>query len=1245
MLFSSAKQVVIPNHSAPFTVSCAFQDCPSELNISHGDDMNREAMGYFATLGKLYDAHKDAFCGPSLFSGNLEKFVIPIDSEKTEVEFIIDDSINSKLDKLNIEGELKVGVILNGLIKQKMFQLSFLCGFIKAGGHCKYLSTSTSKGRETSASVHETINISSRDIINQISIDSIKNCPSATHVITACQWGAGATAYLTYKHQSDESQESINGKLELEFNKIKWSVKGSGEGTKNENKTSSHENFNLKFYVDALPNQDNLPQTVEEAITFMKSLPMLIKDANGGKGVPLTYTLTPLSAFRTYLKQFESFDRIIHKVDESIIGNVVRVFEEMSKTQKMMFNCEVDFKRYHYCVKDEISSDICQKLQELEDARNQFRKQLSEMLIDVRYGRQPAAALIDVVQTYRNSNLTYEEMQKYFLKFTACQDKIQFAKCLEKKKVIYVGRGTSLDTERLKNDLREYYAYFCDWSNEVNRTDNSNLFMALEAEEKQLIFIDLEANPTAGNAAGVPNGNRICHYFNERFIEMDCLEKQKKEQSKCYVKCLGTPKFLENINRPNNRVDVDLCCPQFFQGQYCDDSEGEWYCYKCKSRLEYDFNGNFHCRCGFASIYEFAFRCSHPRHGEDYVTFDDQRLKALVKKISPRKEINILLLGETGVGKTTWINSFANYLTYLTLHDAENNEPLCLIPSQFVVNTPVNGKFERKVIRTGEDKNENFQQGQSCTQQPLSHVFNIDGKRTVRIIDTPGIGDTRGLIADNQNFAAILNYVSNIKDLHGICILLKSNNSRETSVFKYCISELLANLHISAANNIAFCFTHTRSSFYRPGDTLPVLEGYIENLGNANENLKIDLTEKTIYGFDNEAFRFLCLLKNGETFSNDERANYEKSWEKSVKETMRLFSHFEKDITPHAVRETTSLNKARQTILTAAKPLADITLNIQKNIEAVKRQHDEVQFAKAKDLKLQGQLFVKHIGIQTQPLGHPRTVCNSAKCTKTKQLPNSDVKKVIYKQICHHHCKLENVTPEIAPNPKLQKCNAMNPDLTCRKCGCSWDTHLHITFTQEEVEEDVEDRDIARLIKENKSDKEIKEAALKSFEHTVNRYKQTQKDVDKILAKFASFLKKNAIMAYNDTIEDYLKLNIATEEQQLKPNWALVEKMKEQLLRYREQKQILDERLAAGEAREIQPHEILALQKDLEKLPLIGETFRNLFNATVNGKETNYNFNEQYFDPYKCASEQDNGGGKKEKKWYEPLKPLMFWRS
>jgi predicted GTPase len=43
-------------------------------------------------------------------------------------------------------------------------------------------------------------------------------------------------------------------------------------------------------------------------------------------------------------------------------------------------------------------------------------------------------------------------------------------------------------------------------------------------------------------------------------------------------------------------------------------------------------------------------------------------------QLRPFRELNILILGETGVEKSTWINSFANFMTYDSLQEASKHD-------------------------------------------------------------------------------------------------------------------------------------------------------------------------------------------------------------------------------------------------------------------------------------------------------------------------------------------------------------------------------------------------------------------------------------------------------------------------------------------------------------------------------------------------------------------------------------------
>ena len=114
----------------------------------------------------------------------------------------------------------------------------------------------------------------------------------------------------------------------------------------------------------------------------------------------------------------------------------------------------------------------------------------------------------------------------------------------------------------------------------------------------------------------------------------------------------------------------------------------------------------------------------------------------------------------------------------------------------------------------------------------------------------------------------ILGYLSNFDKIHGICILLKSNEARATIAFRYCLQELLKSLDKSAEKSIAFCLTNARGTFYQPGETTAVLREMLQTLRKAS-NTKLDITNTNTFCMDNEAFRYLAAVDNGILFDDD----------------------------------------------------------------------------------------------------------------------------------------------------------------------------------------------------------------------------------------------------------------------------------------------------------------------------------------------------------------------------------------
>jgi GTPase SAR1 family protein len=382
----------------------------------------------------------------------------------------------------------------------------------------------------------------------------------------------------------------------------------------------------------------------------------------------------------------------------------------------------------------------------------------------------------------------------------------------------------------------------------------------------------------------------------------------------------------------------------------------------------------------------------------------------------PETDINILLLGETGVGKTTFVNAFINCLFYNTLDDALGGDLKVLIPSSFVV-TDAESFDSTKVIVGTPNKNENFaDDGASSTQLCRSYLFQI-GNRLVRLIDGPGVGDTRGVDHEARNFEHILNYISQYEHLNGICILLKPAITRLNIYFRYCIKELLRHLHINAKDNIMFVFTNSRSTFYKPGETVTILKVLLKELKDKT-GVEVPFNVNNTFMFDNESFRFLAVCKQGLNFLMKDKKDYSDSWKKSVEEFIRLILRIHQ-CELHAVKDMQSLNEAQLLIHRLSRPIAEIATLIQENIQMAQQYKQKLLNDQSTEVSSK---IPQKIG-KFVPLRERLTVCVNEKCTEVITVAGE--RRINYKSNCHVGCSLHRVVQECIGHPVIKRCRAL----------------------------------------------------------------------------------------------------------------------------------------------------------------------------------------------------------------------------
>ena len=266
------------------------------------------ALGRVADLGDLYDARSDNFLEISLYTTDLPRpgdAVHSTDNAYASIDYVRTESLSEKMEKLGVSAELSV---------------SFLGGLVSASGSGKYLNEDKKSARSAKTSlvysirtVTEDLKIfskSSRQLMDQFLLTNI----DATHVVVGIDWGANVVLSLEETNTDSSNIQEIQGKLQAALNLAVLSASGSAEvdfGSSDVEKSSS---FSLRLNGDIIP--DTVPQTINESVSFIRSLPYLIKKENEGKGKIMNYILMPITTFRKDFEAKSNDSGIIKEINE-----------------------------------------------------------------------------------------------------------------------------------------------------------------------------------------------------------------------------------------------------------------------------------------------------------------------------------------------------------------------------------------------------------------------------------------------------------------------------------------------------------------------------------------------------------------------------------------------------------------------------------------------------------------------------------------------------------------------------------------------------------------------------------------------------------------------------------------------------------------------------------------------------------------------------------------------------------------
>ena len=406
---------------------------------------------------------------------------------------------------------------------------------------------------------------------------------------------------------------------------------------------------------------------------------------------------------------------------------------------------------------------------------------------------------------------------------------------------------------------------------------------------------------------------------------------------------------------------------------------------------------------------------------------------------------NLLLIGETGSGKTSFLNLLCNF-----------NEVL-----QHGFDRAIS---QKRLRRFNDDLKENHKalEMQSKTDETSHYTIEIDGL-TLGIIDTPGFGDTRGIEQDKKNVKNIVDKVNAVTYIHCICLVMNGRQSRLTTQLKYVVSEISAILPKSCVYNMIVVLTNVRNS-YETSFALKELEPY---LGAEVKNLQV------VY-IDNP----FCVLEKM-TSNNVLDVSYLKSGfqiaAKSLEGMFETLTTFEQIYTTnfytlHVMKE--SIEKQTVDLFLAIENKVNTETRIATIAEEITKSKQEKELSQ--DFECQIIVWIK---VDTPSHNTVCLTCNSN---------------------CHVPCYL----PKAMDSEPLKYCPIMNRETcTCEVCHHSYLDHRHVDHTYEQSEKTVLDEiKKATFVEAEKSiqdlgsqlqamiNKTLKDAVEKIEEHTKDLY-------------------------------------------------------------------------------------------------------------------------------------------------------------
>jgi GTP-binding protein EngB required for normal cell division len=1148
--------------------------------------MSREesVLGRPVRIGSMYNASTGNFIPQTIFLDPTHAGdILPYGNSNVKV--MIEENDSDKYSLLDVKGFLMLGVAL---------------GLVNVEGSARYLTEQKKSERTVRGSIAasfisviESVTLNGSEFQGKVDVDALRN-PLATHFVSSITWGGKAIISVSSSAGDSRDRNEIKGSVQAACRRIagcfEAAVDVGVDSQGREDQGESSYSFDLK--CDCVVT--SVPKTFDEAKAVLSSVSTKIFEQNDGKGVPLTVILEPISTARESCGIASTVEtRIVHMNDE-LIEEVSSVLDQICLLRQKMDDVKWDVfsGQLSNIVADGDEVDVRDQDASVQSFVHRSRAKIGEALTNV-LDERDCDVWDDLSDALTAAGTKCRRHVADLSKF--------YDRCGRKARIIdsIAARVPSLHVVG-KKERDDWRIRFVGKELYVFQYGDDTVIGEYLLHAILILSQTLGANPNAetvlldtcvdcncsGGECRMPHG---LHHFG---IDGSCrchdlvAERRQIHSTPSVQRVPGT--IVREGTKPADAVPVLMPCPQ----SDCSCAvQHRWSCRHCcdlkrteDPSLYYSKGANvFSCGCGSYPVASLSYRCSDIGHGPEFVTYGSNLFDQLEQQDN---RIVVVIMGGTGVGKSTFINALANYLAAASLAEMAKKEVIALIHSVFQMNG-------RTYSIGTPDADGDGLTGMSMTQKPRAYSFLVDGY-IVEIVDSPGIGDTRGHEQDKQNMHETLTFLNYYPYVNAFLFLMNPDDTRLSTAFEYCFNDFVSRLHGNAVDNIIFVYPRARDIWYNLGNsnTSRLLGVHLDALQQRNGKKLLRPTSSNQFLFENDSFKFLVAKKFGCAVDTDAVNTFAKGWEHSSRAARNLFRQIQ-SLKRHDTKETLAVHRIRTCFMKLLHPMTQISLSIATscvNIDIYQKQVNEY------DIMIEGfnkEPKLKVTYVETVNLTSHSTICLHYDCYKPMSSLGGTGAVPAFTRFCHSNCKLAPVMNH--PNTAILQCQCFGGNGTtstaCSVCGHTFEHHLHTTVWYEQrVREEVSNT-VLQGLKDAEALKKAKSDLITSSTTEKLRLEVLQKTINNHAANLVQFLQKNPILPFSDAIGRMLQQDIDRQEA-IGGDPLIISRLKANLQQFEEEKRtIVLESAVLGTGGAVTVADVEKIFEDLSNLNEHGPKF------------------------------------------------------